>query len=178
MFWTKKLTNLTFSSHLLCMLKIDRWRERERERERGNVCVLSFFGYNWFVEGSVGLGNIFGHGLHVAITSGDAIWNVMLFETLLLFSLHLDAAGFVEESKFRRIGVPTRDSFSRRILKACNLGQVKARCHYLSRRCSSCIQKVVTSVRRWWSVGFKKTKTILLADNKMSFFQMIPVPGI
>ena len=30
-------------------------------------------------------------------------------------------------SKFRRIGVPTRDSFSRRILKACNLGRVEAR---------------------------------------------------
>ena len=30
-------------------------------------------------------------------------------------------------TKFRRIGVPTRYSFSRRILKVCNLGQVEAR---------------------------------------------------
>ena len=30
-------------------------------------------------------------------------------------------------TKFRRIGVPTRDSFSRRILKASNLGRVEAR---------------------------------------------------
>ena len=30
-------------------------------------------------------------------------------------------------SKFRRIGVPTQDSFSSRVLKVCNLGRVEAR---------------------------------------------------
>ena len=30
-------------------------------------------------------------------------------------------------NKFRRIGVPTRDSFSSRVLKVCNLSQVEAR---------------------------------------------------
>ena len=30
-------------------------------------------------------------------------------------------------TKFRQIGVPNRDLFSRRILKACNLGRVEAR---------------------------------------------------
>ena len=45
----------------------------------------------------------------------------------LKFLAHLATRNKILQLKFRRSGVPTRDSFSRRILKVCVLGWVKAR---------------------------------------------------